>query len=268
MSPEEFANRYLNLTWSYRNKVIHASVHKYLAMDADICDQRKITGSKKMKSMLMDAIKTAPDIKQTGDSFQIENKDPKTPLEKTVIPQDHIDKTFRGKASPDQIEDVLWLATHLKFIAADPGEPKVEGREAAPPQKFADWYLGMDCSGFASNYLGRNENQPSIKSLDVGYESMRRKTIDSIKQGDIMVSRDVAKNDYKHIAVVVSVMKRSDSAMKIFTVESYGYQGMGVGKHDRDFVMSSPGVFVLADPAKRGTEYYIQPVGARSTPSQ
>lgn len=267
MSPEGFADLYLTkLKWTYRTKTMSASVRKYLAMDSAICDQRKITGSQKMKSMLMEAIKNAPDIKQMGDSFQIENKDPKTPLEKSIIPKDHIDKTFRGKASPSQIKDVLWLATHLKFIISDPADPKEPGREAAQPQQFADWYLGMDCSGFANNYLGRNENQSTIESLDLGRELMRRKTIDSIMEGDIMVSRDTAKKNYKHIAVVVSKMKKSNSAMKLFTVESYGYQGMGVGKHDRDLEMTSSGVFVVSGSA--GTEYYIQPVAARSAPSE
>jgi hypothetical protein len=258
MTPEEYADKYLKLTWQYDKTTFQASIRKYLAMDPEICDAGKIKGSKTAQGWILKALKSDPDVTMTKSEIQIKS------LKKSVS-MDGFEKTFHGKASPGQIADTLWLATHLKFITAGPKDPTVEGREAARPQDFADWYLGMDCSGFANNFLGFNSGQHLIKSLDQKHET-RRVTIDSIVAGDVMVSRNVAKDAYHHIAIVVQAKKKGDG-MVLSTVESYGFKMAGVGKHDRNLVMSSPGVFVDPNPKNRTSEIYIQPPPAKRAPS-
>ncbi|HEX5717882.1 MAG TPA: hypothetical protein VF179_17115 [Thermoanaerobaculia bacterium] len=250
MTPEAYADKYLNLTWEYDKKSFQVAIRKYLAIDAKYCDQTKIDGSADAKQWLLDAIKAAPDVQMADGIIQV------TTLKK-IIPFEHIEKTFKGTASPSRIANTLWLATHLKFITVSPTDPTIAGREAARPQDYADWYLGMDCRGFANNYLGLNAHQRTVTSFDEN-KTTRRQTIAAIKMGDVMVKRVIASNSYEHIAIVVRVLRKSDTSMQLFTVESYGYKLAGIGRHDRNLIMTSPGIFVEQGAAKPA-EIYIQP---------
>jgi hypothetical protein len=255
---DAYAQKYLDIGWWYGNTHFHASVKQYLAMDENICDASKIQGAQDARDWLLeDAMKKK--VREMGNMF-IADDPHGAPMH---IDRKSIDRSFSGKGTPNDILMTLWLATHVGQITAD---PKKLNKRCATSENYALWYLGMDCSGFAMNYLGIDS---SIHALDDHSKELRRKELTDIKPGDAMCEG----KDYHHIAIVSSTDPAPVGYSHCITVntwEAYGLNLIGISPHFRYFQKKegAPGVFLERQPGKglMETEFYFQPVKQRGAP--
>ena len=118
--------------------------------------------------------------------------------------KDKIKSAAMGKGSPDDYQLALEWAVR---------SGKVRNPSAATIQGFCDERLGIDCSGFATNYLianGRRSDTPHIKrnSNAASYFSKSRAINDpwQIRSGDLLVwmTGNRVKRGPGHIAVIES----------------------------------------------------------------
>lgn len=256
MTPQEYGNRYLKMSYTYNRERYEAPIDAYLAMDASICSADKLKGNATAKGWLTDAIKQAEgkgSIKRTGDALTATAPDG----EVQSIEMESVKRAFRGKGSPSDYSKTLWLATHVGQVT---NRENQANSQRALARNYAKWYLGTDCSGFAMNYLGV---QKLIKDLDVNSKAQRRQAFSDIKTGDAQVSFSPTKG-YHHIALVTSVDISGKTAV-VHTVESYGWRLIGVSSHKRTMQMTSGGVFVALEGGKPDprNEYYYHPVPYR-----
>jgi hypothetical protein len=147
---------------------------------------------------------------------------------------------FAGKGSPEQIQQVLRLAQGFGLI----------GREDALMTRYVEKNLGIDCSGFVSNYL-RNVGGLDIhpdKVNSVKYRSLGTPvpSLAAVKGCDV-----IAFATTNHVAIIDSspIAYDRDSALAVqsvycYVVESTGADAVSGDKHT-DGLM--------------GTYYYILP---------
>src|SRR5262249_25842451 len=143
-----YGDRYLNVTWNYDGVPYRVGVRKYLANDKGLCS--RIVHTRKAHGWLLGAIRKDFGAQQ---QFTVTVNG----VMKSFDVKDEIEATFFGKASPDQIAQTCWLLTHYDFITQQaPGHQcKQPPNRTAQAQVYADYYLGVDCSGFVNNYHGR-----------------------------------------------------------------------------------------------------------------
>jgi hypothetical protein len=249
--PKSFAQLYHAVTWSLGTDNYEVEVRKYLSLNPGVCDANRIAGVKKAKSFLLRDLQKDKQAVREGNRYRITA--PEHSVSLTAI-----DKSFAGSATPDELKQTLWLATYQGHIV-----PTVTTRKAetSTAEDFADWYLGMDCTGFAAAFLGFASPR-SIGSYDQNTSS-RRQAIKDVQSRDVMI---VKKQDgeYKHIAVVVSKALQSPDIMIVHTAEASGEHMEGgwmqgvVDDKKRTLKLQSPGVFV--SPAKSGAEFYFYPM--------
>ena len=241
--PKAFAKDYHHIHWEYGNHQFSASVHKYLSENAGVCDQDRIDGAQEAKSRLLKDLQDEEKATQEGERYRIPG--PK------FIKRSTLDDSFAGRATPDELKQTLWLATYLGYIV----KPEEAGKpRTSTAQKFADWYLGMDCTGFVSAFFGFSGGR-SIKNYDKD-ASTRRQAIRDIRSCDVMIRKEG--DTYKHIALVVSASASSGDRLLLNTAESVGWRGQGVAWDvRREMTLKSPGVFVLASGGE--SEFYIYP---------
>ncbi len=242
--PKEFADEYHDITWTH-NGTFSASVRKYLSQNAEACDKEKIKGAKTAKGWLLADLGDEEKATQEGERYRL--------ADGTFIKRSTIDDAFAGRATPGQLKQSLWLATYFGYIVKpeEVGEP-----QTCTAQKFADWYLGMDCTGFVSAFFGIAGGK-SIESYDTD-ESKRRKALGEIRRCDIMIRKEGG--IYKHIALVQSASARSGGGLVLRTAESVGGTKGVTESTDlvrRELVVKSPGVFALAKGGE--SEFYIYP---------
>ena len=143
-------------------------------------------------------------------------------------------RCFAGKGSPDDIALTLRMA--LRYGTNQP---------LAPPmlQGFCNKYLGLDCSGFVSNYanaaLGKhfevtNTNVVALYSAIAA----KRSSIDDIEPLDLLIWSDKG-----HVAIIDSIdqgrvsfdrMKSASpnlSALVCNVAESHGHRGVGCSSY-------------------------------------
>ncbi len=135
-------------------------------------------------------------------------------------------RCFVGKGSPEEIALTLRLAIRY-------GITSVGGA-----RDFCDKYLGMDCSGFVSNYANSEmgmkfvtENTPASSFAPVG---KRRASLDDVRPLDVLVWTDT-----NHVAIIDSLdqdrinfdRRKSDSAnlasLVCTVAEANGARGIG-----------------------------------------
>lgn len=262
MTADQYADDYLNVEWDFEGVRLHASVRKYLAMDSSICDASRIRGAKAAHKMLLEAADKSESVEKQGGAFLAKTKDGNI-----LVPANSLESAFRGKGTPSDLKQILQLATVLGQIVADPAKAS---KGHALPQDYADWYLGMDCSGFAFNFLGLHGK---IVDLDEGHANERRKSLTDIKAGDVKISDEPGKR-YHHIAIVTEVTP-VNGKIKIKTAESSGADATEGGSHFRQGVshhwyyigLKSPGVFgEVRGSGVRPGDLYFQPVPQRTSP--
>jgi hypothetical protein len=127
-----------------------------------------------------------------------------------------------GKGAPHDYELALeWVARSRKVPTLD--QPSL--------QTYCDTHLGIDCSGFATNYLIANGRKPD--SVDTqrntsaaSYFSAGRAVNDpsQVRQGDVLVwmTGNVVKTNPGHVMVVNSYAPRSTPGGNMQIVEATG----------------------------------------------
>ncbi len=102
-------------------------------------------------------------------------------IEDATLTQMGVLRAFMGKASPDELADVIWLA-HRYGLIANPAHPR------PPPTRTVEQYvtdfLGLDCNAFVGNYYGLNPET----EIPTYQRSARRRTASEVSSGDIVVS--------------------------------------------------------------------------------
>lgn len=157
-------------------------------------------------------------------NYPIENY-PKT--ENAVIPYDYVIKwpdlirPYVGKGSPDEIRLALRLAV---------GFGLVKDTKAAI-QDYCDKYIGLDCSGFAGNYLGNGLT--GKKALEFAPPGTRLGYLERVKSGTAIVWQNG-----KHVALVDEVVNYTRGtngymdSVECFVAESTGDQMIAGGPKD------------------------------------
>lgn len=102
-------------------------------------------------------------------------------IEDGVLTRKGIVRAFMGKASPDELADVIWLA-HRYGLITNPDHP------TPPPNRTVDQYvadfLGLDCNAFVGNYFGLDPET----EIPTYSRSPRRGSTTAVLSGDVVVS--------------------------------------------------------------------------------
>jgi len=249
----------LKINWRYGKNYLQGSVDHYLCMDTRFCQTAKIDGARCAHQWLLQAARKM-NVPERGGMFVFNDPDG-VPIQ---VNKDSVDRCYKGKGTPYEILMTLFLATHVGQITAD--KSKVNPR-CATPEYYSHAYLGMDCNGFAMNYLGMDAETP-IDDLDKNSKPFRRKELTDIRPGDAMIEG----SNYKHIAIVSKVEPGAagyKNCLTIHTWEAYGWCLQGVSHHFRYIERKAPGVFHEQKPGKPNeSDFYFQPVAQRKSPNR
>jgi len=160
--PKGFAQLYHGITWSLGTDTYEVEVRKYLSLNPGVCDPNRIAGVKKAKGFLLRDLQKDKQAVREGDRYRINTAQ--------SVSLTAIEKSFGGSATPGELKQTLWLATYQGHIV-----PTITTRkpETSTAENFADWYLGMDCTGFAAAFLGITSPR-SIGSYDRDPASRRQ----------------------------------------------------------------------------------------------
>ena len=117
-------------------------------------------------------------------------------IEDAALTRKGIVRAFMGKASPDELADVIWLA-HRYGLIANPA------RTRPPPTRTVDQYvaefLGLDCNAFVGNYYGLDP-ETEIPAYARG---ARRSATAQVFSGDVVISSVLVGTEWRreHIAL-------------------------------------------------------------------
>lgn len=177
-------------------------------------------------------MKSVSDLVKLSQPFYIKTSKVFAPTEPFTYGS--LQRTFSGRASPEEISDVIRLAVAVKRC-------KPEGAAA-----YAKTWLGLDCNGFVGNWLGVAPGT-SIHAYANGYGD----GIPSGSSPDVLVTKDIIKlppitdpakirrgsvlityapkghdqgTNWKHIALVESITPQSDGKYSI-TIAEWGEPG-------------------------------------------
>jgi len=132
MTPEEYVGVYLNL-WCWIGDVFTAArVRNYLKNDgtsaqsnrAKLAHAALLTAVRKLAGLGGRAL--PPVFEVNGDKYVTTS----------------LQRVYEGKGAPDEIQDVLWLASLAGLV------------DETTFQTYVDRNLGLDCGGFVANYWG------------------------------------------------------------------------------------------------------------------
>jgi hypothetical protein len=101
-----------------------------------------------------------------------------------------LQRVFAGKGAPEDIRNVVKLASRFKLI-----------NDKMPVDKYVSTNMGLDCNGFAGNFWGIDPNTPIGK-----YNVNRRKAVADIVAGDAMLWYKKSGGEPFHIGVVDEVI--------------------------------------------------------------
>lgn len=131
-----------------------------------------------------------------------------------------------GKGAPGHYELALEWAVR---------SGKIKDPTQAAIQAYCDEHLGIDCSGYATNYLIANGKKPDThdtrrNTSAASYYSAAKAVNDpaAVRQGDLLVwmtAANVVKTGPGHIAVVESYVAQSRPAGNMRVVEATGAAG-------------------------------------------
>ncbi len=174
MTPTEFLGRYHNLAYTLGDgSTGFAQISRYQsgasgapwaargAVFAGIArDLRRQPGSEHVSAWNLPA------------AFSIEDRD---------FTRIGVTRVFMGKASPDEMTNVIWLAQRYGIIN--------NAQVPTPPpnltvQQYADAIIGLDCNAFVGHYYGLNP-ETEIPFYSRG---ARRRSKEDVQSGDIVIS--------------------------------------------------------------------------------
>lgn len=180
-----------------------------------------------------------------------------------------IARVFIGKGAPDEIQDVLWLASRYGLI------------DTSTARTYCDRNLGIDCGGFVANLwgIGHPDNGRAVLG-STGFsprnfwnfdKSKRRRTVGEISVGDAIIhfahmpndNTDQASVDPKlggeafHIATVAGVTVKGDS-IDLTIAESSGAKAASGGNGVNSYVVPD-----IPTKIAKGLVYAPRPSGNR-----
>ncbi len=118
-----------------------------------------------------------------------------------------LQRVFTGKGAPEDIRNVVKLASRFKLIS-----------DKMPVDKYVSTNIGLDCNGFAGNFWGINPDT-SIDQYDVH----RRQAVADVAAGDAMVFYRKGVAAPFHIAVVDEV-KVVGKQFQVIVAQSAGLE--------------------------------------------
>ena len=140
--------------------------------------------------------------------------------------QEHILNAAMGKGAPDDYRLALEWAIISGKIAAPLTAEKV--------QQYADEHLGIDCSGFATNYLiaagKKTYSSTTVRNTGAASYFDSSKAVNdplAVQRGDLLVwmNGNSVKRDPGHIAVVDDYVAQCRPAGNMRVVEATGARG-------------------------------------------
>lgn len=242
-TPQAFAKEYHPIKCLYRKITYVADVYRYLSKNIRAGDKGRFKGAQDAKAFILRDLKKDDAVLQEGMRFRVGEG-----ADRAYVTAAAIKNAFEGTATPNELSQVLWLAAYQGHVVS---ELKVRKPEVSTAQDFADWYLGMDCTGFVGAYFG------AIHSID-WYLAKPRITKEPIKMGHVMVRKEI-KGDRKHIALVSTAVLLPPNLV-LHTAEATGdhpgqYMEGVVGDKKRTLRVKSDGVYEKSD--RPGFEYYF-----------
>src|SRR5262249_48280656 len=123
-------------------------------------------------------------------------------LIRTIRDTPNLAWAFCGKGSPYDIEMALALAVTYDAVRHPPAMP-IRARRGLPTlQEFCDQYIGVDCLGLVSNFVGLKDHGRyfDIFETDDGSAPTRRKDVAEVQPYDVLLSGEGKK--IHHIAVL------------------------------------------------------------------
>jgi hypothetical protein len=145
-------------------------------------------------------------------------------------------------AEPDPMMEIRQLGKLIRYVPYGKGAPDViarylrlavrSGVTSGPmlQQFLNDRYVGIDCSGFVSNYIAAIGKMPKNQVGDYNAASYasghpKRTSVDDLSNLDIMVWHDGG-----HVAIMEEPSKGADG-VQATVVESNGVRGLGSEKY-------------------------------------
>jgi hypothetical protein len=232
MTPREFMQFYRSLTVRLDdNQLVTVDVHQYLINkktkhhDPKAAHQMWLKISHRIDEQVKHENKEHPPaagaehshVKQAGHPHHGHHKHSGMTRAKLIgaidasITEGLLAAVSMGKGSPSAIKVYLRLAVRYGFATS-------EGL-----QNFVDHYLGIDCSGFVSNYLvavGRLAPQQVVNTNARSYDvvTSRRRTVEDVKPLDILVWED-----HTHVAIIDSMLNPITVVEKVIHKPAHGH---------------------------------------------
>ena len=235
----------------YRNAADYFLGSDSISSDHDV--DQGMAAYNKLKNLIIKKSEKLGSMKYRC-SFELgSNGQPKTPfVEEVDLKQ--LMLCYVGKGSPEDCKQALRLAQAFGFI-----EPNV-----ASMGRYVEKYLGIDCSGFVTNYL-RTQHGLDLKPNEVNstkYRSLGSKVsaLSDVKGLDVMAWANT-----NHVAIINSSefannydTKNSLESFYCFVLESTGADAVAGDKHT-DGLMGT--YYVILPPDKQGLFSVCRSVG-------
>jgi hypothetical protein len=189
MDPSSYVQVYLNIPVALTDGVVKVAIRNYL-------QDGKGGQSDRAKAQKDDLLKKiAKEVKAKG------------PIPPAVFYVDDyefyllsVQRTFIGKAAPDEIQDTLWLASRFGLV------------NSGTVDTYCNNNLGVDCGGFVANLWGIGyPDGGRVVYGSTGFKprafwemnrSKRRKKASEIEEGDAIIFFSHIKNDDTDLASV------------------------------------------------------------------
>lgn len=242
-TPQAFAKEYRPVKCMYRKITYVADVYRYLSKNTGAGDEKRLEGAQAAKAFILRDLENDDGVLREGQRYRVGEG-----ADRAYVTASAIENAFQGTATPNELSQVLWLAAYQGHIVS---EVKVKKPEVSTAQDFADWYLGMDCTGFVGAYFG------AVRSID-WYLAKRPIAKEPIRMGHVMVRKEI-NGARKHIALVATAVFQPPNLM-LHTAEATGahpgrYMEGVVTDKKRTLRAKSEGVY--ENPERPGFEYYF-----------
>ena len=250
MNPNEYVDIYLNLGCYVGEAFARARVRNYLQDGKGPQSPRAQEAFKKLKAAVaplagVGAGRSLPNVFTVGG-------------DRYALPS--LERVFMGKGAPDEIQDVIWLASLCGIV------------DETNLALYVDTNLGVDCGGLVANYYGLGHPTPDkpiaafatgIKPRAIWQSRTRRRESSTIAVGDAAVFFQDVKGDNPdtmatkkqdgtydtttgsqafHIGLVASKTLLPDGTMALDIAESSGQarSGGSNGAHVRSLGTVKP----------------------------
>jgi hypothetical protein len=182
MTPKEYVDIYLSLGCYVGQAFTRVKVRNYLQDGKAPQSPRAKEALTKLKSAVAPLAGVAPG-RTLPNVFTVSG-------DRYALPS--LERVFMGKGAPDEIQDVIWLASLCGIV------------DETNVALYADINLGVDCGGLVANYYGMGHPTPDkptatfatgVKPRTIWESKTRRRAASSIEVGDAAVFFQDVKGD-------------------------------------------------------------------------